>query len=34
MKQSPPSVRAQLQTKKSQKVPKKTAKSKHHELEV
>ena len=34
MKQSPPSVRAQLQTKKSQKVPKKTAKTKHHELEV
>ena len=34
MKQSPPSVRAQLQTEKSPKVPKKTAKSKHHELEV
>ena len=34
MKQSPPSVRAQLQTKKSPKVPKKTAKTKHHELEV
>ena len=34
MKQSPPSVRAQLQTEKSQKVPKKTAKTKHHELEV
>ena len=34
MKQSRPSVRAQLQTEKSQKVPKKTAKSKHHELEV
>lgn len=34
MKQSLPSVRAQLQTEKSPKVPKKTAKSKHHELEV
>lgn len=34
MKQSRPSVRAQLQTEKSPKVPKKTAKSKHHELEV
>lgn len=34
MKQSRPSVRVQLQTKKSQKVPKKTAKTKHHELEV
>ena len=34
MKKSRPSVRAQLQTEKSPKVPKKTAKSKHHELEV
>ena len=34
MKQSRHSVRAQLQTEKSPKVPKKTAKSKHHELEV
>ena len=34
MKQSRPSVRAQLQTEKSPKVPKKTAKTKHHELEV
>jgi len=34
MKKSRPSVRAQLQTEKSLKVPKKTAKSKHHELEV
>ena len=33
-KQEKPSIRAQLQTKKSQKVPKKTAKTKHHELEV
>ena len=34
MKKSRPSVRAQLQTEKSPKVPKKTAKSKNHELEV
>ena len=34
MKKSRPSVRAQLQTEKSPKLPKKTAKSKHHELEV
>ena len=34
MKKSRPSVRAQLQTEKSPKVPKKTVKSKHHELEV
>ena len=34
MKQSRPSVRAQLQTEKSPKVPKKTVKSKHHEMEV
>ena len=34
MKQSRPSVRAQLQTEKSPKVPKKTAKTKNHELEV
>ena len=34
MKKSRPSVRAQLQTEKSPKVPKKTAKSKHHEMEV
>lgn len=34
MKQSRPSVREQLQTEKSQKVPKKTAKTKHHEMEV
>ena len=34
LKKSRPSVRAQLQTEKSPKVPKKTAKSKHHELEV
>ncbi len=34
IKQSRPSVRAQLQTEKSPKVPKKTAKTKHHELEV
>ena len=34
IKKSRPSVRAQLQTEKSPKVPKKTAKTKHHELEV
>ena len=34
MKQSRPFVRAQLQTEKSPKVPKKTVKSKNHELEV
>mgnify|MGYP000756061377 FL=1 len=34
MKKSRPSVRAQLQTEKSPKVPKKTVKSKNHELEV
>lgn len=34
IKKSRPSVRAQLQTEKSQKVPKKTSKTKHHELEV
>ena len=34
MKKSRPSVRAQLQTEKSPKVPKRTAKSKHHEMEV
>ena len=34
IKKSRPSVRAQLQTGKSAKVPKKTAKTKHHELEV
>ena len=34
MKKSRPSVRAQLQTEKSPKLPKKTAKSKHHQLQV
>ena len=34
IKKSRPSVRAQLQTEKSPKVPKKTAKTIHHELEV
>ena len=34
MRKSRPSVRAQLQTEKSPKIPKKTAKSKHHEMEV
>ena len=34
IKKSRPSVRAQLQTEKSPKVPKMTAKAKHHELEV
>ena len=34
IKKSRPSIRAQLQTEKSPKVPKKTAKTKHHELEV
>lgn len=34
IKKSRPSVRAQLQTEKSPKVPKKTLKTKHHELEV
>jgi hypothetical protein len=33
MKQSLPSVRAQLQTEKSPKVPKKTAKSKHSNIQ-
>ena len=34
MKKSRPSVRAQLQTEKSPKVPKKTTKTKYHEMEV